>query len=471
MKFRKQTELGLAALVFFSGVAQAEVPSDAGARMMELEKKLEAMSQEIVELRQELAKNKSSGESEKKSDAGTVRASFKEGLVFSDGGGNWSFRPYVRMQLDNRNFSPDAFAGDTFTMRRARLGAIATFLKDFTLRIEGEYGEGGASATATTRLNDAWLEYTRWSSANIRLGQIKPYYGLERTQGAMDLDFMERALSDQLIGSTFDRGIMVHGEPLAGLYYDVAYVNGTGQNVDESNTDAKHDTKDVSARLTGNFARWLGWTNSVAHLGGWYAYGRQAAGSAVPALRSEGRGPVFFSTDAKTADTFDSDVDRTRWGTEAAFTYGPVKLQGEYVHAGFEGENFNRDMSAWYTSLKWLVTGERYVDMYKKSVFGRLVPKRDFDSTDGWGALELGLRYSRFDASDFIAANAKGEGQLKAGMTNEADAWTLGAKWVLNPYAMLMLNYVHTDFDRSITINKKTDDQEDALNMRMQFDF
>lgn len=471
MKFVRNAESSLLALLLIAGAAHAEEPSGADARMLELEKQMKAMSQELVELRQELAKTKAPAEADKKTDASIVHASFKEGLVFSDGGGNWSFRPYVRMQLDNRNFSPDAFAGDTFTMRRARLGAIATFLKDFTLRIEGEYGEGGASANASTRLNDAWLEYTHWSAANVRVGQLKPYYGLERTQGAMDLDFMERALSDQLIGSTFDRGIMVHGEPLAGLYYHVAYVNGTGANVDESNTDAEHDTKDVSARLTGNFAQWLGWTNSVAHLGGWYSYGRQAAGSAVPAMRSEGRGPVFFSTDAKAADTFDSDVDRTRWGTEAAFTYGPVKVQGEYVRAGFDGENFNRDMSAWYSSLKWLVTGERYVDMYKKSVFGRLVPKHDFNSADGWGALELGLRYSSFDASDFRAANVKGEGQLKAGLTNEADAWTLGAKWVLNPYAMLMLNYVHTDFDQPITVNKKVDDQEDALNMRMQFDF
>lgn len=56
-------------------------------------------------------------------------------------------------------------------------------------------------------------------------------------------------------------------------------------------------------------------------------------------------------------------------------------------------------------------------------------------------------------------------------MSNQADAWTLGAKWVMNPYAMFVFNYIHTEFDTPITINGKTDDNEDALNMRLQFDF
>ncbi len=479
MKMALRRGVGFIIASLFVGAAHAEAPAAADARMLELEKQMKAMAQELTELRQELAKAKESKDADKKNDDTTVHASFKNGLVFKDGSGTWSFQPYVRIQVDDRNFTPDAFAGDTFTLRRARLGAIATFLKDFTVRIEGEYGEGGAGATANVRLNDAWLEYTRWSGANIRVGQLKPYLGLERTQGAMDLNFMERAFADQMIGSVFDKGIMVHGEPLAGLYYHVAYVNGTGQNLEESNTDAKHDTKDVSARLTGNLAQWLGWSNSVAHVGGWYAYGHQAAGSAVPAMRTEGRGATFFSTSATTKDTLDAQADRTRWGLETALAYGPVKFQGEYAGVNYEGSNFDRDMSAWYASLQWAVTGERYVDQYKKSAFGRLVPKNNFNSADGWGALELGLRYSKFDASDFrtsAVTNPTGTGRLtpataSTAYTNEADAWTLGAKWVLNPNSMIVLNYVHTEFDTPIVVNSHRDDNEDALNMRLQFDF
>jgi len=355
--------------VMSSGYVHAD---DAQTRIKQLENQMQMMSEQFNErfkaLQEEL-RQVQSGSAKQVSDkvlvedTTTVHASFKDGLVFKDVSGDWSFRPYVRLQLDGHYYAPDAFAADTFSMRRARLGVIGTFLKDFAVRIEGEYGEGGASATGNTRLNDAYLEYNHWPSANIRMGQFKPYYGLERTMGAMDLNFMERAMSDNLAGSVFDRGLMVHGEPTAGLYYSVAYVNGTGQNVDENSADAKHDSKDLTARLTGNIAQWTGWKDSVVHLGGWLAYGRQGAGSAVPAVRTEGRGVTFFSTTntvttSSVKDTFATVANRTRAGFETALAYGPVKFQGEYLYANFNGTGFDRDMSAWYTSLQWLATGE-----------------------------------------------------------------------------------------------------------------
>jgi phosphate-selective porin OprO/OprP len=148
----------------------------------------------------------------------------------------------------------------------------------------------------------------------------------------------------------------------------------------------------------------------------------------------------------------------------------------------------------------WLVTGENYANSYKDGQFGRILPKKTFETNkDGWGALELGLRYSKFDASDFSIAGGGcsaattvrnlGDGRVTPAGTctgsvftasktggivlgsNEADAWTLGAKWILNPNARVMMNYVHTKFDTNINVNGKLDDKEDAVTMRAQFDF
>lgn len=92
--------------------------------------------------------------------------------------------------------------------------------------------------------------------------------------------------------------------------------------------------------------------------------------------------------------------------------------------------------------------------------------------TYGWCALQLGIRFSSFDAGDFIATNAAGIGKLTAtNKTKDADAWTLGASWILNPNVRLMANYVHTSFDMPITYLTKTFDNEDALTMRAKFDF
>jgi phosphate-selective porin OprO/OprP len=276
---------------------------------------------------------------------------------------------------------------------------------------------------------------------------------------------MERAMTESLLGSVFDRGIMLHGAPFNGLYYNLAYVNGTGQNIDESN--ATSDRKDISLRVVGNLAQWAGWKDSVIHVGGFYTHGKQAAGSAVPTLRTEGRGVTFFSM--TNGNTLTTGFDRTLSGFETALAYGPVKYQGEYIRANFDGTGFDRDMSAWYASLQWLVTGEHYADIYRNGAFLGVRPKNDFrHGNGGWGALELGGRYTHFDASDF---NADLANTATTVYTDGADAWTLGAKWIFNPNAQLQLNYVHTDFDNLITLNGKNDDHEDAMNMRVQFDF
>lgn len=454
-------------------VYAGEDAADPQVRIRELERQMQQMAEQLKAVQAQLARTVPAADAVAAAPANNpaaarpgggspVEASFKNGLVFRDATGDWSLRLYARAQLDGRHFTPDAFSADTFSMRRARIGAIATFFDDFTLRIEGEYSGDGTSAGSYTRMNDGYLDYTHFKPAMIRVGQFKTMHGLERSQGAMDLNFMERALTESLLGSVFDRGIMLHGAPLDGLYYNLAYVNGTGQNVDESN--ARTDGKDWSLRVVGNLAQWAGWNNSVVHVGGFYASGKQAAGAIVPKLRTEGRGVEFF----KVADTT-ADVDRTLGGLETALAYGPVKAQGEYIRTNFDGAGFDRDMSAWYASVQWLVTGESYAGMYKSGTFGGIVPKNAFRyGRGGWGAVELGARYTHFDASDFNAVLASTPTVI---YTDGADAWTLGAKWVLNPNAQLQLNYVHTAFDTPVTLNGKTDDHEDAMNMRVQFDF
>ena len=461
-------------LVTSSAAAEVTKPGavDAQARIQELERQMQQMSEQLKAVQAQLARsalNDAQHDAEldkalakptvvaKPASGSPVEASFKNGLVLRDATGDWSLRLYTRAQLDYRNFSPDKIAADTFSMRRARIGVFANFYEDFTLRIEGEYSE------ATTKMNDGYLDYTHFKPAMVRVGQFKTMHGLERSQGAMDINFMERAMTESLLGNVFDRGIMLHGAPLKGVYYNLAYVNGTGPNVDESN--AITDGKDWSLRAVGNIAQWADWKDSVVHVGGFHSQGKQAAGALVPKLRTEGRGVEFF----KVADVT-SDTDRTLNGLESAVAYGPVKYQGEYIRANFDGANFNRDMSAWYASLQWLVTGEQYAGMYKNGAFGGIVPKSNFRyGNGGWGALEVGARYTHFDASDFVVANNEGTGKLAAGSANEANAWTLGAKWVLNPNAQIQLNYVRTDFDTPITASNI--DHEDAMNMRVQFDF
>jgi phosphate-selective porin OprO/OprP len=91
------------------------------------------------------------------------------------------------------------------------------------------------------------------------------------------------------------------------------------------------------------------------------------------------------------------------------------------------------------------------------------------------------LRYSYFDASDFLAAgtgtsntgrvSTSGTGTTASTPTQKADAWTLGLKWMPNAYTRLMANYTVTRFDTPIVANGITMDEEKALTLRAQMDF
>jgi phosphate-selective porin OprO and OprP len=495
--------------------------SETAARIQQMEKmmqqmqqereaqnrQMELMAEELKAMQQQMANGKEEKVKEKgKSSGSPVYAAFKDGLVFDDGSGNWKLQLNGRVQADYRDYNPSEWQSDTFSIRRARFGGTFTFLKDYAIRVEGEYANvPSASATsynnnssATTSLTYAYLNYGHWKEANIRLGQFKPFFGLERAASTNFTDFTELSLATNngtIFNSTYDRGLMVFGDPVNGVNYDVYAVNGTGMNSNDFNNQ-----KDTGGRINANFAQLADIKNAVLHVGTSASTGNLGFDTnnnqGLISQQTEGLGVKFFST----AGGLHSGSDRTRLGFETALAYGPVKLQSEYIHANFDGKwtsgsktfHYDNDINNWYVDLNWMLTGESYADNYKSGVFGRMIPKNNFNiGKEGWGAVELGLRYSKFDASDFAdtpagssvnmlgnttgtkgcSSNNPAAVSTNTCYTSQADAWTAGLKWILNPNARIMLNYIHTNFDDPVTFNGRTQDFENDLVLRTQFDF
>jgi len=462
----------------------------------EQDKQLELLTKELVGVENQLSQSKIVKSEEKGSSKGSpIYGGYKDGLVFEDGTGSWGLQINGRLQADYRSIDPHQWKNDTFDIRRARLGATFSFLKDFAVRVEGEYSNTNDGNKGTTALTYGYLDYKHFPGAKVRIGQFKPIFGLERGESTNFTDFQELSLATATgasFNSTYDRGIMLFGSPLKGTYYNLSYVNGSGQN-----NDAMQNGKDIIGRAAVNIADLAGWQKSVVHVGisgseNTVQKSSAAATGNVPTLSTytEANGITsntigyanttatqFFSTTAFNS----ASVDKNRLGFETALTYGPVKLQGEYINTNFSGNTLNgqsvdKDISTWYTSLTWLITGENYSDSYKDAMFGRIIPKNNFAfGQDGLGAIELGLRYSSFDASDFntVAKGCiAGSGCLTStSFTNQADAWTAGAKWILNPNARILLNYIYTNFDTPIVINGRASDKEKAVTLRAQYDF
>lgn len=469
--------------------------SETEARIQELQKQMQAMSQELAAMQQQMANAKEDQVKEKgKSTGAPVYAAFKDGLVLEDGSGNWALQINGRVQADYHSIDPSEWKNEGFSIRRARLGATFTFLKDFALRVEGEYANSNDGAKGTTALTYGYLDYNHFPGARLRVGQFKPIFGLERGESTNFIDFAELSLATTTgasFNSTYDRGLMLFGSPIKGTYYNLSYVNGSGQNNDDNG-----NTKDYIGRVAANIADWAEWKNTVVHVGvsaskgavqsstspnstGLSAYTEANGITSNTAAYTGNTATKFFSTSAFTI----SNVDKDRLGLEAALAYGSVKFQSEYISTNFDGQtktgkSIDKDIDAWYASVTWLVTGESYADSYKNGMFNRLYPKRNLAwGKEGFGAVELGLRYSSFDASDFgITGCVAGTGCLTAptattAFTNKANAWTAGAKWILTPNARLVLNYVHTSFDTPVRINGQASDDENALTMRAQYDF
>jgi phosphate-selective porin OprO/OprP len=487
MRNNRQFTLSVMALAIsaaYSSIGYAQ--GDAESRIRELEnkvqqliqqraeqdKQIDLLTKELVGIGNQVSQSKIAKSEEKGASKGNpIYGGFKDGLTFEDGTGSWKLQLNGRVQADYRSFSPDDWKADTFNIRRARLGGTFSFLKDFAVRVEGEYANANDGSKGTTALTYAYLDFNRWSGAKIRAGQFKPFFGLERAQSTNFTDFTEVSLATSngsIFNSTYDRGLMVHGDPLPWLNYNAYVVNGTGQN----NDDVK-DSKDIGMRVNANLAKLTQNKNLVLHVGTSVSKGSIDFSSSTKSIKqeTEGKGVEFFNVGSLVNTT--STTDRSRFGLESAVAYGPVKLQAEYITANFEGRQgaglgnaFDNDIKTWYADINWLVTGESYADAYKSGVFGRVRPKNNFDDKSGWGAFELGMRYSKFDASDFKTILTS-----PTVNTSEADAWTAGAKWIFNPNARLVFNYIQTSFDTDIVVNGKRDDKEKAVTLRAQYDF
>lgn len=415
-----------------------------------------------------------------------------------------------RMQLDYRSYGgDDALIANTFDIRRAYLTVAGKFWDYYTFDLSADFaglvGSDQVTTTTTTtctanpcnganpgsnisssststynarqksQLDVAWFNVGWWQGAQFRFGQFKMPFSLEEQTSSRFIDFQERSVMNSLVPGK-ERGVMLHGTPLTGMFYGLAFSNGQGKNENENNPVA--DGTDLIGRVGINIAEMVGQKNAVYHLAVGFSDGKIPA-AATPSARTEGRGLQYFTTGAFTSNK--ADIDRTRQGLEGAVAIGPVKFQAEYTKvnyggttAGASGVDFDRSIDAWYAAVNWAITGEPYAASYRNGAFGRLRPNNNFSPNgSGWGAWELGLRYSNFDASDFqlAATNPTGSGVLNTGLTNEAKAYTVGLKWLPTPNTRFLLNYIQTDFGTPITINSIKAEDEKAITFRAQFDF
>lgn len=437
-----------------------------------------------------------------------------------------------RMHLDYRQNSLDlwnttdndrdsASAADAWSLRRTRLGVKGTFAQDFKYEIVG-------NLPGTATLDVGFVDYAKFPAMQLRMGKFKQPFGLEQLTSSNNIDFMERSYVDQ-IAPAKKIGAMIYGEPTKGFTYAASTYA-----MNDTELDQTGDKANFAGRTTLNFAELSGNKDAIMHVAmagfaneynvqpttssGTIGSGSAATRANILAFRTPGQGlnSIFRAQigglaaggSAQSAiSNQTAQVESNAVGLEGAFALKNFKLQGEFARSNYKGsyngaqESIDLDAKMYYGEVMWLATGEKYADAYKAGAFSSIKPINNFDfDKNQWGALEFGLRAERYtvdniDATSAAASsstmtlgsrlqgtsNCNGTGMKEStkestidGCKSTATTFTAGLKWILNPNAMIKLNYSRTNFGddfKYYDLDERVLNKENLLMMRTQYSF
>ena len=415
----------------------------------------------------------------KNADSGQV---MKNGIGIQSADGKNSIQLMGRVHMDYRDYTSSYNASspaktdsltDAFDVRRARLGVRGQIEKDWKYEIQGTYGlsDNGMSESSTI-VDLAFIDYAANPAAMFRAGKFKMPFSLEQLTSSNNIDFMERSFANQNEGEYVpakETGVMVHGSPVPGTSYGLAYSRG------RANKSAVYDGADFIGRGTANIAKLMGRDDIVTHLGFGYSTGRVKSATSYASARDESRAfNTYTLADINTGGFFNgtevvaAGSTRTRQAIEYAIAYGPFKAQGEFFQIGYSnttgGSNPGSNaVKMNYNELLWNITGESHNYSNSAGTFGWIKPNNKFTSSGGLGAWQVGVRLSDFDGSDFTQA---------AGKTTKATSMTYGLNWYVNDNVRFMLNYVETKYIDPVTVATNVSlDKIRAIMLRSQIWF
>jgi phosphate-selective porin OprO/OprP len=429
-------------------------------RLNALEAKVARLEKRNAELEEQAELNQGRLQSVEQRSAKAVQ--FGWAPAFSDTGGSFTFKPRGVIDVDavgffERKGGYDYNNGTGF--RRARIGLEGTAFKKFNWRIEADF------AGNVVALQDAYLQYVASPKLSVTLGQHKAPFGLESNNSDNYNTFIERGMftnafgnagAERRIGASVSYAVKDTLNASFGIF-------GDNESIQRSTATPVDNTPDESwggnARIT--------WepifdTGRILHLGvsGFYRTALKS-GDVQDAVRLNDR-PNIRVDNGNIADSgVITGVKSLRYlGGEAAGVFGPVTVAGEYGKLWLDRPSLpNESFDGFYVYGSWFITGE--TRPFKGGNFDRVKPFTTFGQ-DGFGAIELALRYDRIDLSNTPVAARAG---------NKAQSWTLGLNWYLNPYAKILFDWVRFSGDNTPLDPVGSKTKGDALATRLHLDF
>lgn len=261
---------------------------------------------------------------------------------------------------------------------------------------------------------------------------------MERTMSLVNSPMQERAaVSDALLPS---RNV---GVVMSTTLFDdrMTLVGGLFNNwLDQ---DQPNSFDDNASQFVGR-ATWVPFESddehTLLHLGLGYRYSnaREDGGTAT--------GPEFNQAPNYVAAQF-VDLDSLEtYQAEASLRSGPFWLHGEWLQTIAEPNKGEKEtLDGYHVTASWILTGEVRSYNKKVGIFGKVPIARTVDH-NGWGAWEIGARFSHLDLSENMGDLAYPEFPAQDG--GVLDIWSAGINWWLSPYFNVNLNYRYITLDR-----------------------
>jgi len=431
------------------------------------EKQHKELKDELVEEKRALEEQKMVVQEAKSWEEKLPHVGYKNGFFLETQDKKFKLKIGGRVYGDFRAYNSGHPSNSEFFISRARIYLAGTLYNHFDFKVQPDFGKGDS------KLKDGYINVNYFPYAQLKIGQFKAPFSLERMTSSKYIDFIERALPVDNLTPDRDVGIMLHGaySPI-GLSYGVGLFNGTRAN--EKDVD---EHKDLVARIAMSpFVKQGPTFLKGLHLGFSTTHGKQDM--EYPSDRDFfwNKGELVTAGDTEFFQFNDGvvhDGKRRRFGTELAWVIGPLSLKGEWMRVDLDsiknplGESHDLSMNGAYVSLSYFLTGEKQKFNTSQAIFKRTSPKKIFDpSHGGWGAWQICARYELLDLDNGFF---KHEYADNTKYTDNVEGFTLGLNWYLNDMVRVMFNYNNIDFDDYV--RDADDDREDVFLARFQLEF
>lgn len=361
--------------------------------------------------------------------------------------GQFSISPYGYVDTDYRAYKGDGAPADTFLVRRARFGFQGNYGSHFDFALLTD-----ANSTTGAIVRDVYLNVRIKPEFQFQAGQFKEPFAQETGIGATNLDFVERGLQSLIYpcaGTAYRcPGMTIHGDIDGGVfqYWAGAFNGRNGVTANVTNEP------EFVGRV--RFYPWRKTKND------WLK--QLAFGGSISHSRSRGLSNdlSFSGTLPDATYTFfpqlriNGPIERY----EGEFTYitGPYALRGEYVQMQQQRDGVGSEQvgglgfltlpgigaKAWNIGTTYLLTGEKRPEngtpRVKHPLFG---PDTPGGTGRGWGAFELGARYSGIQAN---APSANFLDFYTPGYVTQydyhTDQFSFGINWYLNYWVKYQFN-------------------------------